>query len=868
MKISLLTALILSTVLGFSQVTIDAESVLGGSENDVAFDLISTTDGGYLLANYTRSADNDVSENNGLNDFWIVKTDVNGVIEWETSLGGSLDDLARAAVEVDGNYYVAGFSASSDGDVGGNYGGQDGWLVKLDASGNLVWEQNYGGEAADIILDLLATSDGGLLMIGYTQSTTGDLSGSNGLNDLWTLKLSIDGAIEWSENFGGTADEFGSAAVEIPGGYIVASTTFSNDIDVSGNHADTTVTSDFWITRIDDAGALVWQACYGGVWNDNAEDITITADNTVMIAGASKSNDGDVGGHYGESNKWDTWLVEADASGVLLQEKNYGGTRNEYPGAIKMDDDGYIVTGTSESGDNDVTVHYGAAGTTDIWLFKTDASLNLQWQKSLGGTQTDYSEAIIAEGDTTYTLLGYTKSSDTDISFHYGASGNNDVWFVKIIPGEGDTVIVDDSCDVEITVQPVDISTCPDTDVTFTVGGTDSVTSYTWVFVLSGATFTTTEPELNFAGVGATFTTEYYVIATGTCGSDTSDFATFTVGSLDAPSVSPVLPTSLCGVASVEMSTPEIAGYSYQWYYNGTLIPGATEFTYDGTLPGLYYVVVDNGSGCTGTSANVELTSEGGDALITLSGPANICTSGSVTLSTTTGAGYTYQWYKDGAPIAGATASSYTATSIGAYYVIVDAGECTNTSLTINVVDESPVAIATASGDLDICETGNVTLVCSTTGVGFSYQWLRDEAVIPGAITLSLTALDTGSYQIVVTNTFGCDDTSDALVVFTSCPDTTVNPGFNNLNQLLGAQLFPNPASIFVQLNMDIPAALVGSYTCSIFNATGIVNISNPILLSEGKMNMVINLEGMAAGLYFVQLQSEFGVATYPLVVE
>lgn len=868
MKISLLSALLLSSGLAFSQVTIDTESVLGGSENDVAFDLISTSDGGYLLANYTRSTDNDVSENNGLNDFWIVKTDINGVIEWETSLGGSLDDLARAAVEVDGNYYIAGFSASSDGDVGGNYGGQDGWLVKLDASGNLVWEQNYGGEEADIILDLLATSDGGLLLIGYSKSLTGDLAGNNGLNDLWALKLSIDGAIEWSENFGGSADEFGSAAAEIPGGYIVASTTFSNDIDVSGNHADTTATSDYWITRIDDSGALIWQACYGGVWNDNAEDIVITATNTVMIAGASKSADGDVSAHYGESNKWDTWLVEADADGVLLQQKNFGGTRNEYPGAIKMDDDnGFIVTGTSESDDNDVTVHYGTGGITDIWVFKTDVDLNLEWQKSFGGTQSDYSEAIIAEGDTTYTMLGYTKSSDTDVSFHYGASGNNDAWFVKIIPGEGDTVIVTDSCTL-ITEQPIDISTCPDTDVTFTVDGTDSVTSYTWVFVLSGATFTTTEPLLNFAGVGATFTTEYYVIATATCGNDTSDFATFTVGDLAPPSVSPVLPTSLCGVASVEMSTPEIAGYSYQWYYNGSLIPGATDFTYDGTLPGLYYVVVDNGTGCTGTSANVELTSEGGDALITLSGPANICTAGSVTLSTTTGAGYTYQWYKDGAAIAGATSSSYVATTVGAYYVIVDAGECTNTSLTINVIDESPVAVATASGDLDICETGNVTLVCSTTGVGFSYQWLKDETAILGAVTLSLTALDTGSYQVVVSNTFGCDDTSDVLLVFTSCPDTVVNPGFNNLNQLLGAQLFPNPASSSVQLTVEVPASLTGNYTWSILNATGSVCSTKQLVLGEGKLNTTLSLEDLSAGLYFVQLRSEHGIAMYPLVVE
>ena len=176
-----------------------------------------------------------------------------------------------------------------------------------------------------------------------------------------------------------------------------------------------------------------------------------------------------------------------------------------------------------------------------------------------------------------------------------------------------------------------------------------------------------------------------------------------------------------------------MAGYFYQWYFNGSLIPGATSFEYDATFAGEYYVVIDNGDGCSATSETVEITSSGPAALVTLDGPANICNSGSVTMTTITGAGYLYQWYKDGSPIAGATTNTYTTSELGAYFVNINVDGCTSTPVTINVINETPESVTNALGDLDICESGSVSLTCTTSGVGYSFQWLKDDEAIPGA---------------------------------------------------------------------------------------------------------------------------------------
>src|SRR5690606_22580887 len=110
----------------------------GGTDTEEAWSIEQTLDGGYIVAADTRSSDGDVSGNHGYSDYWVVKLDAFGTIQWQRCLGGSASDHSSAIRQTsDGGYVVVGGSASTDGDVSCNQGGMDIWVVKLDAAGNM-----------------------------------------------------------------------------------------------------------------------------------------------------------------------------------------------------------------------------------------------------------------------------------------------------------------------------------------------------------------------------------------------------------------------------------------------------------------------------------------------------------------------------------------------------------------------------------------------------------------------------------------------------------------------------------------------------------------------------------------------------------
>ena len=124
--------------------------ILRGSSLDVAFSIQQTSDGGYIAAGYSYSNDGDVSGNHGESDYWVVKLDHIGNIQWEKSLGGSGYEGANSIQQTtDGGYILAGWSDSNDGDISGNHGSIDYWVVKLDDTGTIEWQKSIGGSAED-----------------------------------------------------------------------------------------------------------------------------------------------------------------------------------------------------------------------------------------------------------------------------------------------------------------------------------------------------------------------------------------------------------------------------------------------------------------------------------------------------------------------------------------------------------------------------------------------------------------------------------------------------------------------------------------------------------------------------------------------
>ena len=334
---------------------IEWEKSLGGSDHDFGNSIQQTTDGGYIVAGSSSSNDGDVTGYHGRSDYWIVKLDSTGNIEWQKSLGGSDDDEAYSIQQTtDGGYIVAGGSWSNDGDVTGNHGNVDFWIVKLDITGNIQWQKSLGSSTHDGASSIQQTTDGGYIVAGSSTSNNGDVSGNHGSDDFWIVKLDNTGNIEWQKSLGGSSlDKVSSIQQTTDGGYIVAGGSSSNDGDVTGNHGD----RDYWIVKLNSTGDIDWQKSLGGSGIDWATTIQQTTDGGYIVAGFSESNNGDVTGNHGNG---DYWIVKLDSTGNIQWQKALGGSGQDAAYSIQQTTDGgYVVAGYSESFDGDVSGNHG-----------------------------------------------------------------------------------------------------------------------------------------------------------------------------------------------------------------------------------------------------------------------------------------------------------------------------------------------------------------------------------------------------------------------------------------------------------------------------------------------------------------------------
>ncbi|MCT2562336.1 T9SS type A sorting domain-containing protein [Chryseobacterium herbae] len=395
---------------------------LGGSHGDQAKSVQQTSDGGYIVAGWSNSTDGDATENHGDSDYWIVKLDVSGTIQWQKSLGGTSYDSANSIQQTaDGGYIVAGESYSTDGDVTGNHGNSDYWLVKVDASGVIQWQKSLGGSNQDTANSVQQTSDGGYIVAGESYSTNGDVIGNHGISDYWIVKLDASGTMQWQKSLGGTSYEGANSIQQTSdGGYIMAGTGSSTNGDISINYGN----GDFWIVKLDTSGAIQWQKSLLGNLADTATSIQQTSDGGYIVAGMSNSTNSEMPLMFGTSNYC---VAKLDSNGNTLWQRYFGGSGEDHPLSTQQTSDGgYIVAGRTGSVDGDVT---GNHGNFDCWIVKLDTSGFIQWQKPLGGSSFDETNSIQQTADGGYILAGMVFSSDGNITGYHGES---DAWIVKL----------------------------------------------------------------------------------------------------------------------------------------------------------------------------------------------------------------------------------------------------------------------------------------------------------------------------------------------------------------------------------------------------------------------------------------------------
>ncbi len=258
-----------------------------------------TSDGGYIVAGRDRYR---------CDCWWISKLNNTGEIQW-VSYPSGLDRIQCSNAKSiqlldDGGYIVAGYTNKNDGNVSGNHGGYDEWVVNLNSAGSIRWQKCLGGTLDDQANAIQKTSDSGYIVAGWTNSTDGDVSGNHGVTDAWVVKLSSTGTIEWQKCLGGSLNDQATGIQQTSDdGYIVGGYSFSNDGDVSGNHGN----GDYWVVKLSSTGTIEWQKCLGGSLNDQANSIQQTSEGGYIVAGVTNSTDGDVSG---KNSLTDAWVVK------------------------------------------------------------------------------------------------------------------------------------------------------------------------------------------------------------------------------------------------------------------------------------------------------------------------------------------------------------------------------------------------------------------------------------------------------------------------------------------------------------------------------------------------------------------------------
>lgn len=324
----------------------------GGSNEDVAYDVQQTSEGGFVLAGYTLSNDGDVGgANNGDEDIWVIKTDASGVIEWETTIGGTLTDKAQSIQEIaGGKFVVVGSTISTDIGVS-NHGGYDIIFLRLNNAGNPELIKLYGGSGWDYGFKVEQTQDGGYIIGGYTTSNDDDVSGNHGGIDGWALKLdaNTNPSIDWQTCTGAGADDKVHDIIQHSNGsYIMAGT--------SGAPPNV----QFFVASLQSNGAIAGQSTYGGSGDDVLYALAETTSGDYIITGNTDSNDGDVSGNHGSD---DFWVAD-----IGQWQKCLGGPAQQFANAvIGTSDGGSAVCGFSISSGGDVG---GNNGGVDFWVVK------------------------------------------------------------------------------------------------------------------------------------------------------------------------------------------------------------------------------------------------------------------------------------------------------------------------------------------------------------------------------------------------------------------------------------------------------------------------------------------------------------------
>jgi hypothetical protein len=348
-------------------------------------------------------------------------------IEFIKTFGGSKNDVLQSVVKTsDGGYATLGYTQSNDGDINNkNNEDFDFWLMKFAADDTLLWSKTYGGTNDDRGTDIITTNDGGFALLGYSKSADGDVTLNAGAQDFWILKISNTGAILWQKTFGYAGADTGTALLQTKdNGFLVTGV-----LDVSASNGQGNSKSakhaggDIWVLKLASNGSLEWSKYFGGSFTDIPFGVVETSNNEYIIAASSDSKDFNISNNKGS---YDFWILKVASDGILVWEKSFGGSEIDEPRAIVATNDGnFMIVGDTRSSNKDISNNNGGA---DLWMLKISTNGILIWEKTIGATSFDVARSISKTDDHGFIIAGNSRSSDAGFT----NQGQNDAWILKV----------------------------------------------------------------------------------------------------------------------------------------------------------------------------------------------------------------------------------------------------------------------------------------------------------------------------------------------------------------------------------------------------------------------------------------------------
>jgi Secretion system C-terminal sorting domain/Putative metal-binding motif len=417
----------------------------GGLNYDQHFTICKTNDGGTLAAGYTNSSDTYITGNHGFTDILLIKYSAAGDFEWQKCYGGQINEAALDIIAMaDGSFCMVGRNQSFDGDCTAMYGETDLWVVKVDEQGNLLWQKSYGGSLGDFGSSIVAAEGNNLIIAGGAFSSNAPLTDQNGQGDMWLMKIDELGNIVWSNCFGSSTYDSGTLIkATIDGNFIFIGgfNTGNNEITVTSHGA-----ADAIVVKMAPDGTIIWQYAFGGSQNDMVEEIIELPDGSFVIAGDSRSSNGDLTST--NNGLTDFWVFRISAAGSLMWSKNFGSNNSDYVRGLTQLNDGNIAfVGETQGTVNGIPLF----GTSDVYLGLLDLNGNIIHEDIIGGTNFDYVADLTLDLDGNLLLGGYSWSNDNDI---LGNNGYTDSYLMKYQIQQELCNGIDDDNDSEIDEYP------------------------------------------------------------------------------------------------------------------------------------------------------------------------------------------------------------------------------------------------------------------------------------------------------------------------------------------------------------------------------------------------------------------------------